>query len=212
MSITGAAILGRFGRGRVVERASPFGGMRRFLGFAGLAATSVRMVALILLACVLILLAPKLVERVGERASAEPVKAGVVGLLLELLFIPTLIFTVILLVVTIIGIPLLALVPLGLLAAAIVLLTGFTAVAHRVGEWAAARFGWSSPGPYLLTAAGIVIILAPLLVARIVGIAAGGLAVVTVPLTVIGALLEYLAWTIGLGAAALARLRPAAAA
>jgi hypothetical protein len=211
---TGATIFGRarHGGGGFFERASSFAGLRRFLGLAGLAATSVRVAALILLACVLVLVVPKRIERIGQRALAEPVKAGLIGLLLELLFVPALVTTVIFLVITIIGIPLLTLVPFVLIAAAIVLLLGFTAVAHRIGELAAGRFGWSALGPYLLTTIGIAIVLAPLLLSRIMGIAFGGFALLTVPLTVVGVVVEYLVWTIGLGAAALARFRPPATA
>ena len=190
---------------RGLARLWPFDAMRPFVRFA---ATGLRIAALILLAFVVILLARQPIERIGARAAAEPLKAGLVGLLLELLFIPTLIVTVVLLVVTIIGIPLLVLVPFALLALVIVLLMGFTAVAYRVGELVVARSGWSSAGPYLATGAGIVIVFAPLLLARILGLALGGLALVTIPLAIIGGIVEYAAWTIGLGAAALDRFRP----
>lgn len=192
----------RFGRG-IFSRFWPF------TPFVNLAGTSLRAAVLMLLACILILLARKPIEQIGERAIAEPLKAGVVGLLAELLFFPTLIALVVLLAVTIIGIPLLVLVPFALLGLVIVLLMGFTAVAYRLGERVAAHFGWPARGPYLWTVMGIVIVLAPILLARIVGLAGGGLALVAIPLIVIGFLLEYLAWTVGFGAAVLARFGPA---
>ena len=205
----GAAMLGRSRPGRgAVERAPWFARMRPFAGLAG---TSMHVAILIVLACVLLLVAPVPIGRIGERAAAEPLKAGLIGLLIELAFIPTLIVTVVLLVVTIVGIPLLALVPLALLALVIVLLAGFTAVSHRLGARTAARFGWSLPGPYVATAIGVLIVVGPLLLSRILGTAIGGVGFVTVPLAVVGVLAEYVAWTVGLGAAALARFRPAAA-
>lgn len=192
----------RFGRG-VFGRFWPIRPVVRLAG------TSLRVAVLMLLASVLILLARKPIEQIGERAVAEPLKAGVIGLLAELLFFPTLIALVVLLAVTIIGIPLLVLIPFALLGLVIVLLMGFTAVTYRLGERVAAHFGWPARGPHLWTIVGIVIVLAPILLARIVGLAGGGLALAAIPLVVIGFLLEYLAWTVGFGAAVLARFRPA---
>jgi hypothetical protein len=40
------------------------------------------------------------------------------------------------------------------------------------------------------------------------GVASGGLTFITVPLAIIGFVVEYLAWTVGFGAAALARFKP----
>jgi hypothetical protein len=191
---------------RAFARIWPLGGA---MPFVRVVATALRIAALILLASIVILLGRQPIERIGARAASEPLKAGLVGLLIELLFLPALIVTVVLLVVTIIGIPLLALVPVALLAAVIVLLIGFTAVAYLLGERIAARFGWSTAGPYAATAVGIVVVFAPLLLARVLGVALGGLALVTAPLAVIGWVMEYSAWTIGLGAAALDRFRPA---
>ena len=145
----GQAVLGGVERSREAAGwVSPFTPLRRFLDYAGLATTTARTLALMLLACVLLLVAPRMVERIGDRAFAEPVKAGLVGFLLELIFVPVLVASILLLVITIVGIPLLALLPVALLAVVIVLLAGFTAVARRVGEAVAGRFGWQAPGPY----------------------------------------------------------------
>ena len=126
----GVAISGNRDRFRF-PRLGGFASMRPLVRFA---ATGLRAVALILIAFVVLLIARQPIERIGARAAAEPMKAGLVGLLLELLIMPTLIVTVIVLVVTIIGIPLLVLVPFALLGLVVVLLVGFTAVAHRVAS------------------------------------------------------------------------------
>ena len=68
-------------------------------------------------------------------------KAGAVGLLIQLLFFPVLIAMIVVMVVTIIGIPLLVLVPFALLAFALLFLIGFTAVAYDVGRLAVSRVG-----------------------------------------------------------------------
>jgi hypothetical protein len=57
--------------------------------------------------------------------------------------------------------------------------------------------------------AGILLVVSPVLLARLVGLA-GGLGFVVWPIAAAGFLLEYSAWTAGLGAAALVRFnRPA---
>ena len=94
-----------------------------------LMSTGTRLGVLSLIACLILLVAREHVERIGARAAAEPIKAGAIGVLAQLLFLPLLIFSIVLLVVTIIGIPLLALIPFAILALVIVLLVGFTSVA-----------------------------------------------------------------------------------
>ena len=170
------------------------------------ASTLARLGVLVLFGCIVMLVAGSLAKRVGDRAVAEPVRAGLTGLLAELLFVPALTMTVVLLVITILGIPLLLLIPFALLALAVIFLIGFTGVAERVGEFIGARLGWTAMGPYLTTILGIVCLLLPIVLARLLGLA--GLNVVALPLLALGVLIEYLAWTVGFGAAALSYFRP----
>ena len=179
-----------------------FGNQRGFwrsMPFVGIAGTAMRGILLLLFGWIIMLLASGPVQRIGERAAADPVKAGFVGLLAEALFLPVLIMTIVLLVITIVGGTLLALV--------VVFLVGFTGVAARIGRWVADRFGWTNAGPYLATTIGIVIILAPLLCARALGLV--GMNFIGFPILATAVLVEYLAWTIGFGAAALTYLSPA---
>src|SRR5439155_21455449 len=62
---------------------------------------------------------------------------------------------VVLLIITILGIPLLLLIPFAVLAVLIVFLIGFTGVAARVGQFIGPRLGWTNTGPYLTTILGI---------------------------------------------------------
>lgn len=172
-----------------------------------LMSTVARFAVLSLLVCLVLLFGREYVEQVGARAAAEPVKAGLVGLCAQLLFLPLLIVTIVVLVVTIVGIPLLALIPFALLALAIVFLIGFTAVAHYIGGLAATRFGWAAANPYLTALVGILIILSPILLARFLGLAGGFLFPITAVLVAAGFCIEYLAWTVGLGAVALLRFQ-----
>lgn len=173
----------------------------------GLTSTLGRLAILSLFALLVVLLGREYVDVVGSRAAAEPLKAGAVGVLSQLLFLPLLVITIVMLVVTIIGIPLLALIPFVLLGLMIVGLVGFTAVAQRIGRLVAGRFGWAA-GPYGTTFTGIVVVLSPVLVARLAGLAGGP----TFGLGFAGAIFEYLVWTVGFGAVAISWLggrRPA---
>jgi hypothetical protein len=188
----------RFGRPFV-----PFSGTA--LGLLALMSTLARVAVLCVLASLVMLVGREYVERVGARAVAEPLKAGVIGLLAQLLFIPLLVITILVLVVTIIGIPLLVLVPFAVLALAVVGLIGFTAVASYLGRLINRRFAWSGDNPYLTVVIGIVMVVSPVLIARLIGLAGILVFPITGTLTFLGFLLEYVAWTVGFGAVALLR-------
>src|SRR5207245_1843670 len=56
--------------------------------------TIARIAVLSFLVCLVLLVGREHVERVGARAAADPLKAGVIGLLAQLLFFPLLIITI----------------------------------------------------------------------------------------------------------------------
>jgi hypothetical protein len=201
---------GEFNFGRFRWGRMPFG--RLFVPFSGAAlgllalmSTLARVAVLCVLASLVLLVGREYVERVGARAVAEPVKAGVIGLLAQLLFIPLLVITILVLVVTIIGIPLLVLIPFAMLALAVIGLVGFTAVASYLGRLINRRFDWSGDNPYLTVVIGIVLVVSPVLIARLIGLAGILVFPITGTLAFLGFLLEYAAWTIGFGAVALLR-------
>jgi len=166
-----------------------------------------RMLLFGLLACVVFLVARNPIARIEHAAAAEPWRAGLVGLLAQLLFIPVFVVTVVVLTVSIIGIPLLLFVPpLAILIFAVALLLGFTGIAYRVGRWAQSRFGWGSGSPFFMLLVGLLAIWLLTIAAR--AIALGGLAIwaLSSALLVLGFLVEYVAWTVGLGAAVMTRL------
>jgi hypothetical protein len=179
--------------------------MGRAFGSAfALLSTVGRVAILCLLAALVILMGHEYVERVSARAAAEPLKAGAIGFLAQLLFLPVLIITILILVATIVGIPLLLLIPFALLALGLVALVGFTAVAYRVGTVVGGRLGWTPLGSYGATLLGIVIVISPVLLARVLGLIGGPIFPMTFALGLAGFLLEYLVWTVGFGAVALA--------
>jgi hypothetical protein len=163
--------------------------------------TLTRLAILCLLAALVVLFGRSYMERTADRVATETVKAGAIGLLSQLLFLPVLVITIVVLVMTIIGIPLLLLLPFAFLGLGIVAVIGFTAVGYRLGTLLMARLGRPADNPYITTIAGIVLVLSPLLVARLIGL----IVPFTFGLGLIGMLLEYVAWTVGFGAVALTR-------
>jgi hypothetical protein len=185
----------------------PFG---RFMG------TLMRMGLLMLLAGFVILVARTPVELISERATAEPGKSWVIGFLIEILFVPVLVLTIVVLAVSIIGIPLLVLVPFAIVGTMVVFLVGFTGVAYALGGVLQTRVEQLRDRPYLATFVGIMAILSPLLIARLINLTeylVGGLGFIAGTFILVGFVSEYMAWTFGLGAAILAwfgRPRPVA--
>jgi hypothetical protein len=189
--------------GRFMPFGAPFFGAAA--GLFALMGTLMRVFVLCALTCIVLFVGREYVERVEARAAAEPLKAGAVGFLAQLLFVPVLVLTVVVLAITIIGIPLLLLVPFAILALAVVGVVGFTAVVYHVGRLANTRFSWSNDNPYLTAVTGILLVISPLLIARLLGLANWLLFPITGTLVFLGLLVEYLVWTVGFGAVALLR-------
>jgi hypothetical protein len=173
------------------------------LGRVGsLAGTLLRIGLLALLALAIMAFGRTAIERIAERASADPLRSGLTGFLGQVLFVPVLVMTIAILVISIIGIPLLVLVPFGIMLVVVVALVGFTGVAYSVGNLLEARFGWTERGAYVAVLLGVAAIGLVTVLARAAALAGGGL--LAFPLTFVGYVVEYVAWTLGFGAAILA--------
>ena len=179
-----------------------------FLRVGGLIGTLLRVTLLILSTLVVVTLGGGFVEAIADRTATEPLRSGFAGLLAELLFVPMVVITIVVLAVSIIGIPLLILVPFAMVLAVVPMLVGFTGVAYQVGRFASNRLGIKR-GPYALVPLGVLLIVGITLIARIVALAGGFVFAIVVagPLAAVGSLAEYAAWTIGIGAVILTWLR-----
>ena len=176
-----------------------FGEVGRWLSLAG---TLARISVLGLLMAVMLIVARAPVARVGRAALAEPLKAFVIGLAAEIFFIPALIAASIGLAITIIGIPFVAvLIPLAIVLAIFAFVLGFTALACRVGEWIEDRLGWQPGNAFVATAIGFMLLLAPTLIARFANVASDRTAPLALVLIAISLTVEFIAWTMGFGAA-----------
>jgi hypothetical protein len=175
-----------------------FGDFGRWISLLG-AVFRISLLAVLMAIVLLVARAP--VARIGRSAAAEPGRAFLLGLAAELLFLPALIVASVGLVITIIGIPLVAvLVPVAFFAGFVALVLGFTAIACRIGEWVEDRVGWRGRSAFLASAVGLVLIVTPTVLSRVIGIAPDPLRYAGFGLLVTGVLLEFIIWTIGLGA------------
>lgn len=175
-----------------------FGEFGRWLTLFG---TVFRVALLALLMGIVLLSARAPVARIGRSAAAEPGRAFLLGFAAQLLFVPALIVASLGLMVTIIGIPVaLLMVPAAVLGAFLALILGFTAVACRLGEWAEDRLGWPASSGLLAATVGLLLILGPTLLARAINVAPAPVHLAGWALLVTGILVEYVGWTVGLGA------------
>lgn len=175
------------------------GEVGRWLSLAG---TLARVSVLGILMGMMLIVARAPVARVGRAALAEPLRALVIGLAAEIFFIPVLIAASIGLAITIIGIPFVAvLIPIAFVLAVFAFVLGFTALACRVGEAIEDRLGWQPGNAFVATAIGFIVLLGPTLLARFLNVAPIGVAPLTFALVAFGLTVEFVAWTIGLGAA-----------
>jgi hypothetical protein len=178
---------------------NPFGGS------VDLVATLVRVGLVGLLAALMIAVLPAPVRRVADRVAAEPWRAGFVGLAAQLLFAPLLVITVVVLAVSIIGIPLLLLVPFGLVIVAVALVMGFAGTACAVGRWIGQRAGSGMPGLLVSLVVGLAVVFALTIIAKFLGLAGLPVRVLLAGVLAVGFVVEYVAWTVGLGGVLLSR-------
>ena len=160
---------------------------------------------LVLLALLTYLIATRPVERVSRVVAAEWWKAGLVGLLSQILFVPVFVMIVVVLVISIIGIPFLLLLPFVLLALALVALMGYTGVVLSLGRWAEERFGWRLASGYVAILVGMAMVEIWSLIGELLSWGPGPVKFFAVMFGIFGALLCYAVWTIGFGAAILTR-------
>jgi len=145
------------------------------------------------------LLARGPVERMEYRMATSAWKAAAVGLVAWLLFIPVLVMTTVILAISIIGIPLLLVIPFAILASAIGILLGFVAVAKYIGHEAERRFGWDHTNPYLSILVGVGFLTVLTLFGGALGLVGGPFGVFGAILMVIGLVIQFAAWTVGFG-------------
>jgi hypothetical protein len=167
-----------------------------------LAATMMRLALLMLLGVAAVAIARPRIEDIAAVTTAAPVRAGLIGLLGQLLFVPVLALSAVVLAVSIIGIPLLVLVPFAVVLVMLAMLAGFLGLAYQLGGRLAQRLGTHQTSPYAAIALGVAAIGALTVIGKLTGLIAGS--ILGMPLSVAGYIVEYMAWTVGFGAAIVA--------
>ncbi|HVT59339.1 MAG TPA: hypothetical protein VHR45_13165 [Thermoanaerobaculia bacterium] len=162
--------------------------------------TLTKIVLLVLIGWMIVVLGRASLEKVAARVADEEVKAAATGFLSQILFLPLLAVVTVLLVISIVGCALLLLYPFVFLAIVVAGLVGFTAVALQVGRVLAARFNRPSASPYAAVLAGILAIEASTLIGRMLAAGGGPFHFISWPFLIIGLVVRYAAWTVGLGA------------
>ena len=77
-------------------------------------------------------------EGSAQRVTDDPVKTTLVGLVAWVLFVPLFVLIAIVLAISLIGIPLLVLLPFAVVAVLVMAVVGFSGTAYAVGQWATA--------------------------------------------------------------------------
>ncbi|HXT22902.1 MAG TPA: hypothetical protein VN923_19295, partial [Thermoanaerobaculia bacterium] len=149
-------------------------------------------------------------ERASAAASDEPWKAGVVGILAVILFVPAIFIVLVLLAVSIIGIPLLLLWPFAVIGCVFAAFFGYLAAAHALARWSEGRFGWKLRGPVTAMVLGLFLLHVPWVMARLVDVVdsardVGGF--LRLMLLLFWMLVNLCAGFVGIGAMILARKR-----
>ena len=171
-----------------------FGPITRLVG------TTLRFALLAIVACLALVFARREVEGSAQRVSDDPVQTTVVGLLAWVLLAPLFFLTAVVLMVSLIGIPLLLLLPFALVVLLVMAVVGFSGTAYAVGQWARRRFGIATMSPFADVWLGILIILLPLLAGRVIALGGWPLSPVVFMLVATGLAVEFLAWASGFGA------------
>jgi hypothetical protein len=174
-----------------------FGGFRPVARLIG---TAFRFVLLALVGCLALVVARRGVEGSAQRVTDDPVKTILVGLVAWMLFVPLFVLTAIVLAISLIGIPLLLLLPFAVVVLLVMSVVGFSGTAYAVGQWARRRFGIATMPGFPDICLGILIILLPLLLGRVVALGGWTLSPVVFLLVTTGLAVEFLAWASGFGA------------
>jgi hypothetical protein len=178
----------------------PVGNWRGWWPLAALSATVLRLSLVLIVSLLLTVVAPGWIRSMGIRASSA-FSSGLLGAAAEILFIPVLIALVIGLVISIVGIPLLGAIPLALALGALAWTGGFAAVAACLGARLRGRSIATSSSLVADLLIGFVAIAGLTIVAHVISLGSGWMTPLGWMTRAAGMAIEYVGWTIGLGAA-----------
>jgi len=174
---------------------------RSWVAGLALAATMFRLVLVFLVASLLTVVAPGWVRRISWRAAEGLASSAAIGLFCQVAFIPALLLLVAALAVSIVGIPLIGTMPFLVAAAGLAGTAGFTAVAARIGARVRGTTVEESNALFVDMVIGFAAVAAVTVFARVASFGPLWTSPVAWSVTAAGLLIEYVVWTIGIGAA-----------
>jgi hypothetical protein len=192
-------------RGRWNHRDDGFDFGRPFGHMVSLSWALFTILVLGLLACLVLLLARQPFDRVDRVLATEFWKAGLVGLVAQVLFIPLVGVVSVILAISVVGCVFFLLYPFVALALLFFLLLGYAVSAHRLGRLLEARFNHRFGGVYAATLLGVVAIEVWSFLGHLLDLGGGILHVLAAIILLFGFAVRYVAWTAGLGAVILGR-------
>jgi hypothetical protein len=172
--------------------------------FAAISATVLRLSLVFVISLLLTVVAPRWIRSTGIEASSV-VSSGLLGAIVEILFVPALLAVVIGLTISIVGIPLLGAIPFALALGALAWTGGFAAAAVSLGARLRGTTVARSSSLVADLVIGFVAITALTILAHVISFGPGWLTPFGWMSRAAGVAVEYVAWTIGLGAAISAR-------
>jgi len=166
-------------------------------------------ILLVLLMLLILWVARRLVPAIADRVVREPWKAGLVGILAQILFLPILIVVCVILTISVVGIPLLlVLLPMTVLAALLIGFLGYAGVALATGRKFEQLFGPYEVSAFLAMVVGVLLIQMWSIMGEALSFLGWPLKIAAVLLLIFGGLIKYLAVTVGMGSVLLHKFSP----
>ncbi|MEM7051081.1 MAG: hypothetical protein AAF604_15535 [Acidobacteriota bacterium] len=151
------------------------------------------------------IVASRPLERVEQKLRTEPGQSALAGFLAEILIVPLAVVAALILVISVIGIPLLVLLPVVGFLFAIGMLFGYAASARWLADRLAERFGWSLGSGFKACLVGVGALHIWMILGTFLSFLGGPAEFFGIILIFFGAVVQYIAVTAGLGAVILTR-------
>ena len=174
---------------------------RGWIAGLALAGTILRLLFVFIVASALTLVAPGWVRRISWRAGEGMASSAAIGIACQVAFVPVLLLVIAVLAVSIVGIPLIGTMPFLIAAAGMAGVAGFTAVAARIGARVRGTTVEASNALWIDVLIGMAVVSAVTVFASFAALGAFWTSPLTWSMGAVGLLIEYVVWTIGIGAA-----------
>jgi hypothetical protein len=174
---------------------------RNWVAGLALAGTILRLLFVFVLASVLTLVAPGWLRRISWRAGEGMASSAAIGIACQVAFLPVLLLLVAVLAVSIVGIPLIGAMPFLIGVAGMAGVAGFTAVAARIGARVRGTTVEASNALWIDALIGMAVVSALSVFTSFAAFGAMWDSPLSWSMGAAGLLIEYVVWTIGIGAA-----------